>query len=114
MFSANDAEILKRLNQLCEQPSERTCVESLLRVFKMPKLAPKRKAATQQVNPAASPKHSHFSDAPAAGKCHPSLLHNLSQDLLRDAAASTVYGVTNMSKRKITDSRVDPLESQGE
>ena len=76
----------------------------------MQKRATKRKAATQQVNPAASPKHSHISEAPAAGKCHQSLTHNLNKGLLRDVTASTVYGVTNLSRR---ESRADPLERQG-
>ena len=73
---------------------------------------PKRKRTAQQVDPAASPDRSHFSDAPAAGKCHPALACNLNRDLLNDPIESKVYGVTNLSRRYRKD--VDSLENQGQ
>ena len=73
---------------------------------------PKRKRTAQQADPAASPDRSHFSDAPAAGKCHPALACNLNRDLLSGATVSNVYGVTNLSRRYRRN--VDPLENQGQ
>ena len=72
----------------------------------------KRKRTTQQVNPPASPDRSHFSDAPAAGRCHPALACNLNRDLLSGATASDVYGVTNLSRRCREDAAL--LEDQGQ
>ena len=72
----------------------------------------KRKRTAEQVNPAASPQHSHFSDAPAAGKCHPALACNLNRGLLSAASVSNVYGVNNLSRRYKVN--VDPLVNQGQ